>query len=64
MLADVVTRALRQSAHTVSHAASGEQADQALATNQFDLVLLDVGLPRMDGFEVLRRLRQRRNRAP
>jgi two-component system OmpR family response regulator len=64
MLADAVTRALRQSAHMVSHASSGEEADDALAANQFDLVLLDVGLPRMDGFQVLRRLRQRRNSVP
>ena len=64
MLADVLTRALRQSAHSVSHAARGDQADHALATNEYDLVLLDAGLPRMDGFEVLRRLRQRRNRVP
>lgn len=64
MLADAVTRALRQSAHSVQTARTGVEADQALSGNRWDLVLLDVGLPRMDGFEVLRRLRQRRSPIP
>jgi len=64
MLADAVTRALRQSAHSVQAVRSGAEADQSLATNRYDLVLLDVGLPKMDGFEVLRRLRQRRSTIP
>jgi two-component system OmpR family response regulator len=64
MLADAVTRALRQSAHSVQTARTGLEADQALSGNRWDLVLLDVGLPKMDGFEVLRRLRQRRSPIP
>lgn len=64
MLADAVARALRQSAHTVELAAGGREADAALAAGEFDLVILDVNLPGMDGFEVLRRLRQRKSRAP
>jgi two-component system OmpR family response regulator len=64
MLADAVTRALRQAAHAVDVARSGEEADRALATSDYDLVLLDVGLPQLDGFEVLKRLRQRRSTVP
>ena len=64
MLADAVARALRQSAHTVDVVASGDAADDYLTANEYDLVLLDLGLPRLDGFEVLRRLRQRRNSVP
>jgi two-component system OmpR family response regulator len=64
MLADAVTRALRQAAHSVQVARTGVEADQLLAGNRYDLVLLDVGLPKMDGFEVLRRLRQRRSAIP
>jgi two-component system OmpR family response regulator len=64
MLADAVARALRQSAHSVQIARNGVEADQALSGNRYDLVLLDVGLPKMDGFDVLRRLRQRRSTIP
>ncbi|MGP1609699.1 MAG: response regulator, partial [Burkholderiales bacterium] len=53
-----------QSAHAVDGARTGEEADRALATSQYDLVLLDVGLPQIDGFEVLRRLRARRSTVP
>jgi two-component system OmpR family response regulator len=64
MLADAVARALRQSAHSVEVAHGGREADDALAAGGFDLVILDVNLPGMDGFEVLRRLRQRKSRVP
>jgi len=64
MLSAAVARALRQSAHVVETVASGDDADQCLASNEYDLVLLDLGLPVLDGFEVLRRLRQRRNAVP
>jgi two-component system OmpR family response regulator len=64
MLADAVARALTQSAHTVDTARSGLEADNALVATQYDLVVLDVGLPQIDGFEVLRRMRQRRCNVP
>jgi len=64
MLAQAVERALRQSAHTVQRAATGPEAERILSGTEFDLVLLDIGLPQVDGFEVLRRMRSRRNRTP
>jgi two-component system OmpR family response regulator len=64
MLADAVARALRQTAHSVEVAYGGREADDALASGEFDLVILDVNLPGMDGFEVLRRLRRRKSRVP
>ena len=64
MLAEAIARALTQSAHTVDSARTGEEADHALVTGNYDLVLLDIGLPQLDGFEVLKRLRQRRSSVP
>jgi two-component system OmpR family response regulator len=64
MLADAVARALTQSAHAVDVSHSGEEADHAAATSDYDLIVLDVGLPQIDGFEVLRRLRSRRSAVP
>ena len=64
MLAQAVERALRQSAHSVQRAATGKEADSILDATEFDLLLLDLGLPQMDGFEVLRRLRARRSHVP
>jgi two-component system OmpR family response regulator len=64
LLADAVARALRQSGHSVEVAGGGREADGALASGGFDLVVLDVNLPGMDGFEVLRRLRARKSAVP
>jgi len=59
VLADGLTRSLRQSGYAVDHVASGLEADSALSTQNFDLLILDLGLPRMSGLEVLKRLRAR-----
>ncbi len=64
MLAEAIARGLRQSAHSVQRASTGPEADRVLAASEFDLVLLDLGLPQLDGFEVLKRLRGRRSRVP
>jgi two-component system, OmpR family, response regulator len=64
MLSDAVARALAQAAHVVDVSYNGEEADRALATYDYGLVLLDIGLPKIDGFEVLKRLRGRRNAVP
>ena len=59
LLAEGLTSVLKRSGHAVLHATTGRQADLALRDAEFDLVVLDVGLPDIDGFEVLRRLRSR-----
>jgi two-component system OmpR family response regulator len=64
MLADAVSRAFTQSAHAVDVVNSGEAADEALVSSTYDLVLLDIALPGMDGLEVLKRLRARRTSVP
>ncbi len=61
LLADGLTATLSRSGHAVEQARTGRHADLLLRTDGFDLVVLDVGLPDIDGFEVLRRMRARRS---
>ncbi|NTU78675.1 MAG: response regulator transcription factor [Chloroflexales bacterium] len=58
-----VSLLLEQEGYRVSVAASGEEALALIATDPPDLVLLDIGLPGIDGLEALRRLRQQRDLA-
>ena len=64
VLADGLLRALRASGYAVDRVATGSEADTALATHEFDLVILDLGLPRLHGLEVLRKLRARGSTMP
>jgi len=59
VLADGLLRTLRGNGYAVDHVASGSEADAALSTQEFDLLILDLGLPRLHGFEVLKKLRGR-----
>jgi two-component system OmpR family response regulator len=61
LLAEGLVKVLTRSGHTVEHATTGKHADQLLGDEQFALVVLDIGLPDFDGFEVLRRLRARQS---
>jgi DNA-binding response OmpR family regulator len=63
LLADGLTRVLKRSGHAVDQVRTGLQADSSLRITSYELVVLDVGLPGIDGFEVLRRLRSRRSKA-
>jgi class 3 adenylate cyclase len=54
---DMLARHLARQGHEVRLASGGEQALEALAARPVDLVLLDVMMPGMDGYEVLRRLK-------
>lgn len=62
-LAEGLQVALTREGHAVDWVSNGAQADQALKDSMFDLVILDLQLPKLDGYEVLRRLRQRNARA-
>jgi two-component system OmpR family response regulator len=64
VLAAALTRALEQSAYAVDLVDDGQAANDALATTGYDLVVLDLALPKVDGLAVLRRLRDRRIQTP
>ena len=64
VLADGLTRSLRGSDYAVDCVTDGGEADHVLSAQNYDLVILDIGLPRLDGYEVLRRLRHRGSKTP
>jgi len=64
VLARGLARILEAEGYAVDAVTSGEQALLAVTQERFDLVILDVGLPGMDGFEALRRLRAAAERMP
>jgi len=59
-----IARALERSRYTVERSLNGADADARLTTERYDLVILDLALARMDGLEVLKRLRARGSRTP
>jgi len=64
VLADGLLRSLRAAGYAADQVGNGTEADAALAAHAFDLVILDLGLPRLHGFEVLKRLRSRGSGTP
>ncbi len=64
LLAAGLIRALDQTGYAVDRVNSGERADLALTAETYDLVVLDIGLPGIDGFTVLKHLRSRGQTCP
>lgn len=63
-VAEAVVRSLRKSGYAVDQVQDGVEADAALEANDFDLLILDIGLPKRSGLEVLKRLRSRKSAMP
>jgi two-component system OmpR family response regulator len=59
LLRDGLTDLFRQAGHTVDHCADGLSAQALLSDHVVDAVLLDLGLPKLDGMALLQWLRQR-----
>lgn len=57
-LADAVARGLQRQGYAVDVAYDGEESLRLAEVNDYDLLVLDVNLPKVDGFEVCRRLRE------
>lgn len=63
-LAEWLARTLRKDKYVVECVYNGADADHLLHTQSYDLIILDLSLPKVDGREVLKRLRSRDNNVP
>lgn len=63
-IASFLQKGLRSNGYSVSVASAGEEALTLTRVSEFDLMVLDIGLPDIDGFEVLRRFRLRDTKMP
>jgi len=64
IIADGLSRSLRQGGYAVDWAPNGLEADTALLTVAYDLLILDLGLPKLSGLDLLKRLRGRSSALP
>jgi len=64
VLADGLTHTLSNSGYCVTGATKGAYAEHLLKAQGFDLIILDLGLPDMDGLQLLRRLRSQKLSLP
>lgn len=64
LLGNGVNTVLSQEGYAVDWIRDGKNADQALRTESFDIVVLDLGLPRMDGMKILSKMRERGQNEP
>jgi len=64
MIGESLRDELRSEQYAVDWVTDGDAADLALKTHDYDLVLLDLGLPRRNGLSVLSGMRARKNRTP
>jgi DNA-binding response OmpR family regulator len=64
LLGDALQAGLREAAFAVDWVRDGTAADAALAAEQFGALVLDLGLPKLSGLDVLRKLRGRDDRTP
>lgn len=64
LLGDAIQADLKQAGYAVDWMRDGVSADQALTTEPYAAVILDLGLPRLSGLDVLRRLRSRSTPIP
>jgi two-component system response regulator QseB len=64
LLASGLITALTRANHHVDHVGDGQKAIHALTDGEFDIAILDLGLPKIDGTEVLRTIRQKGSHIP
>jgi two-component system response regulator QseB len=64
MLGETVKQAINQENYVVDLVTNGEMCEAAIATTNFDLILLDINLPDKSGIDILRDLRKAKNNIP
>jgi two-component system, OmpR family, response regulator QseB len=64
ILGDGLVAGLKMEGYAVDWLTSGKLADEALKLNSYELIVLDLGLPDMDGMAILRALRSRKDETP
>jgi len=64
MIGESLVHALKNSGYAVDWARDGDMGEESLKTATYNLVLLDLGLPKQNGLEVLKKLREARNKTP
>jgi two-component system, OmpR family, response regulator TctD len=63
-LGDAIVRRLKREGHAVDWEREGDAASEILEYQAYDAIVLDIGLPQMDGFAVLKGLRNRGDKTP
>lgn len=63
-LAEAIIERLRADGHATDWLADGEQASKLLSYQPYSLIILDLGLPKLDGLSLLKQLRQRKDKTP
>jgi len=63
-LAEAIIERLHADGHAVDWLTDGDQASKLLSYQQYSLIILDLGLPKLDGMGVLKQLRQRKDKTP
>ncbi len=64
LLAELMAEHLEENGYEVTHFIDGEAAEERLLSERFDLLLLDVNVPGIDGFELLSSMRERKDLTP
>lgn len=64
ILKDGLERSFTKAGYAVDVMTDGESANKLLSYQEYDVIVLDLGLPKLDGFEVLKRLRARGSKTP
>ncbi|MBL6928713.1 MAG: response regulator transcription factor [Rhodospirillales bacterium] len=63
-LAEAIIRRFQRAGHSLDHAITGEDAEEFLDLQQYDLMVLDINLPGKDGFSVLKEMRKKKDTTP